>query len=276
MPLFSDTALTLRHFDFGEADRIVSFFCRRRGKIRVVAKSARRLKSRFSGRLEPFHSVGIVYFGKENATLFKLSSVDMNKARSGISENLDKFTHACYLTEVIENGLKEHDPNPAAFDAAVSAFGLINSEPSRQQLDLIIRFFDLKFLGSIGYRPTFDACVYCKKPLPEGACAPLLPADRQFYDKSSQDAPSSLFSVEKGGLLCNACKPGRGKLVPLSAGSAKFLAKMTSMSFDKINRLKPSPALFSEISASVVAFRNSKLQSVINSERFFTSVTAEK
>jgi len=251
VPLFSDEALTLRHFDFGEADRIVSFLCRRRGKIRVVAKSARRLKSRFSGRLEPFHSVGIVYFGKENTTLFKLSSVDMNKARSGISENIDKFTRACYLTEVIENGLKDHDPNPAAFDAAVSAFGLINRESDTRQLDLIVRFFDLKFLGSIGYRPTFDACARCKKPLPEGGVSPF-------------------FSVEKGGLLCTACKPSPQNLVALSAGAAKFLAKMTSMGFDKINRLKPSATLFNEISKSIVAFRNSRLQAVINSERFFT------
>jgi DNA repair protein RecO (recombination protein O) len=53
MPLYSAEALVLRTYRLGEADRIVVFLTRDRGKKRGVAKGARRSRSRFAAALEP-------------------------------------------------------------------------------------------------------------------------------------------------------------------------------------------------------------------------------
>lgn len=249
MPLYSDEALTLRHFDFGEADRIVSFFSRRHGKIRVVAKGARKLKSRFAGRLEPFHTVDIDYFGREHAQLFKLSGAEISRARSGLCDDFERYSRACYLIEMVELGLKEGDANPKAYLAAEAALGLIEKESRPRELDWIIRFFDVKFLSHIGYTPALDRCIACRAAPKEGAPA--------------------AFDVERGGLLCPACRRGGRTTVPLSAGAAKFLSRIQTTEFSKAQRLKPSPALLEEIVRTIGAFRNSRLGK-INSERFFT------
>ncbi len=250
MPLFSDEAITLRHYDFGEADRIVSFFGRRFGKVRIVAKGCRKLKSRFAGRLEPFHTVDIVYFGRENANLFKLSSVDMKEMRPGAGDNLERYARACYLAELLEAGLREGDPNPKAWAAAEAALGLVMRETRPAELDWIVRFFEVKFMALLGYTPTLDRCVACRGPLDAGA--------------------QMLFDAEKGGLTCQRCKHRSGGLIPLSAGAAKFLGKILTTGFAEAARLKPSPALLAEIARCIGAFRAQRLTAKINSEKFFT------
>ena len=53
MPVYTSEALVLRTYKLGEADRIVVFLTRDRGKKRGVAKGARRPRSKFTGGLEP-------------------------------------------------------------------------------------------------------------------------------------------------------------------------------------------------------------------------------
>jgi len=249
MPLFRDKAITLHRFDLGESSVIVSFFCRERGRIKGVAKGAKKLKSVFAGRMEPFHSVEVVYYGKEHTDLYRLRSVDIATARVSIAEDLEKFSRACYLAELIEAGMREHDPNIAAYDTAEFAFGMLAMESNPKKLDFIVRYFDLKFLSHIGYRPTLENCVACRGELP----------DRQ----------PAAFDTARGGLICPSCRPKSGETISISAGSAKFLAKMAVTGFDRINRLGVTEKVMEEISSVITAFRNSRLQRQIKSERFF-------
>lgn len=249
MPLFRDRAITLRRFDLGESSVIVSFFSRDHGRIKGVAKGAKKLKSVFSGRMEPFHSVELGYYGKEHTDLYRLRSVDIVTARVSIAEDLEKFSRACYVAELIEAGMKEHDPNVAVYDTAESAFEMLASESDIKKLDFIVRFFDLKFLSHIGYRPMLENCVRCRGALP--------------------DSRPAAFDTEKGGLVCPKCRPKSTEAVPISAGAAKFLAKMADTGFDRINRLGVTEKVISEIGSVLTAFRNSRLQKQIKSERFF-------
>lgn len=73
MPLYTADALVLRTYRLGEADRIVVFLTRDRGKRRGVAKGARRQRSRFSGALEPMTEVRVAYFEKEQRELVGLN-----------------------------------------------------------------------------------------------------------------------------------------------------------------------------------------------------------
>ena len=73
MPLYTTEAIILRTYKLGEADRIVVFLTRDRGKRRGVAQGARRMRSRFGGALEPLTRVGVTYFEKESRELVSLN-----------------------------------------------------------------------------------------------------------------------------------------------------------------------------------------------------------
>ena len=78
MPLYTADALVLRTYKLAEADRIVVFLTRDRGKKRGVAPHARRPRSRFTGALEPLTEVRVAYFEKERREL-----VNLNYAETG-------------------------------------------------------------------------------------------------------------------------------------------------------------------------------------------------
>jgi len=73
MPLYTTEAVILRTYKLGEADRIVVFLTRDRGKKRGVAKGARRPLSRFAGALEPLTRVSVAYFEREHRELVSLN-----------------------------------------------------------------------------------------------------------------------------------------------------------------------------------------------------------
>src|SRR5574342_1258430 len=73
MPVYKSEALILRTYKLGEADRIVVFLTRDRGKKRGVAKGARRPRSRYTGALEPLTEVRVAYFEKERRELVGLN-----------------------------------------------------------------------------------------------------------------------------------------------------------------------------------------------------------
>ena len=79
MPLHTTEALILRTYKLNDADRIVVFLTRDRGKKRGVAKGARRLRSRFRGALEPLTRASVVYFEKESRELVSLHDADTER-----------------------------------------------------------------------------------------------------------------------------------------------------------------------------------------------------
>ena len=84
MPLYTADALILRTYKLGEADRIVVFLTRDRGKKRGVAKGARRPRSRFIGALEPLTEVRVAYFEKERRELVGLNYAETVRSPLGL------------------------------------------------------------------------------------------------------------------------------------------------------------------------------------------------
>jgi recombinational DNA repair protein (RecF pathway) len=76
MPVYKAEALILRTYKLGEADRIVVFLTRDRGKKRGVAKGARRQRSRFIGGLEPMTRAGVQYYEREQRELVRINFVE--------------------------------------------------------------------------------------------------------------------------------------------------------------------------------------------------------
>ena len=85
MPLYTADALVLRTYALGEADRLVVFLTRDRGKKRGVAKSARRPRSRFTGALEPLTEARVAYFESARRELVGLNYAETIRSPLGLT-----------------------------------------------------------------------------------------------------------------------------------------------------------------------------------------------
>ena len=111
MPVYTSDALILRTYKLGEADRIVVFLTRDRGKKRGVAKGARRAKSRFAGALESLTRAGVAYYERELRDLVRINYIEPQRSPLAIvarhAENASALGHAEYFAELIDEWAPE-------------------------------------------------------------------------------------------------------------------------------------------------------------------------
>ena len=102
MPARVSESFVLRTFPFAEADLIVSFFTRDQGKLRGVAKRARRPKSNFGSGLERLSQVRVTYYQKETRELVTLSSTELIRSQFDLVSDFTAGVALDYLAEVSE------------------------------------------------------------------------------------------------------------------------------------------------------------------------------
>src|SRR6185312_1830259 len=99
MPLKQSEAIVLRTYPLREADLLVTLFTRAEGKIRGVARSAKRSKRRFGGALEPLTCVRLFWEDREKQELSRLNGCEV--LESPLADPVD-YARAVALGHVAE------------------------------------------------------------------------------------------------------------------------------------------------------------------------------
>jgi DNA repair protein RecO (recombination protein O) len=178
VPLYTADALILRTYKLGEADRIVVFLTRDRGKKRGVAKGARRAKSRFLGALEPLTEVRVAYFEKEQRELVGLNYaetirsplelvggpkgpplrmtqpvIDRSGAPSGAPERSsgaperDALGYVGYFAELLDEWAQEADADERLYRLGASMLGALGAGAAVEPLARYFEYWLLRLQG---------------------------------------------------------------------------------------------------------------------------------
>lgn len=115
MPAQVSESFVLRTYPYREADLIVSFFTRDQGKLRGVARRAKRPKSAFGSGLERLSQVRMAYFLRENSELANLSSCELIESQFGLQSDYGCSLALDYFTEVTEQLMPPHEPSEKFF-----------------------------------------------------------------------------------------------------------------------------------------------------------------
>jgi DNA repair protein RecO (recombination protein O) len=178
MPLYSADALILRTYKLGEADRIVVFLTRDRGKKRGVAKGARRPKSNFVGALEPMTHARVAYFEKEQRELVSLNYSEA--ARSALSSGtIEGLGCAAYFAELIDEWASESHEDERLYRLGVS---MVEAIATGVPAEPLTRYFEFWLLSLQG--------VY-----PAGRVAGLSPEAQAFLTAARKVGPQELGGV---------------------------------------------------------------------------------
>ena len=167
MPLRHTRAIVLRSHRVGEADKIVVFFSRELGKIRGMARAARRPKSRFGGSLELGTEVELTFFEKESRELVSVDRCDIVRSRfSDLGEPILASTLA-YYTDLVDGFALEREPNPRLYRLLRA---IVDSMDVGEDPEAKTRYFEAWLLRLTGFYPRRRTCSACGRVLAdEGA-----------------------------------------------------------------------------------------------------------
>lgn len=149
MPLYTADALVLRTYKLGEADRIVVFLTRDRGKKRGVAKGARRQRSPFAGALEPLTEVRVAYFEKERRELVGLNYAETFRSPLGLG-NQEALGHVSYFAELLDEWAQEADADDRLYRLGAS---MLDALSMGAPVEPLARYFEYWLLRLQGVYP---------------------------------------------------------------------------------------------------------------------------
>ena len=231
MPLYKTKAIVLKSQRWGEADRIVTFYTEQVGKLRGIARGARRMKSRFGSALEPFRLIDLTIFEKNAENLARVSQADICESFGIIRENLLFMTAAARMVNVTQAVTPDRDPNPYVFQTLIEGLRMLESghDPA-----LCALLFQIHVLGHTGFRPQIDHCAECGR---------------------GTGAMTVRFSPQLGGLICQSCSDrnfDRG--FPISPGSLAFIQQARRLPFPTLTRLRAGGQVRREVEQAVEAY----------------------
>lgn len=149
MPLYTADALVLRTYKLGEADRIVVFLTRDRGKKRGVAPHAGKSRKRFGGALEPLSEVRVAYFEKERRELVSLNYAELVRSPFGAVSG-EALGHSAYFAELIDEWAADADVDDRLFRLGTSVLeALVAGAP----VEPLARYFECWLLRLQGVYP---------------------------------------------------------------------------------------------------------------------------
>lgn len=214
MPEQSTSAIIINIRDFGEIDRIVTFYTCDFGKVAGIAKGARKSQRRFGAALDLFSHVALSFFTKETLGLVRINHLQLLNPFPSLHEDIMRMGYGGYLAELVMEMTAEGMPNKELFETLVRFFFILDTYPLKEDY---LHIFEMRLLDALGYRPCLDRCTHCKKDLKE------------------EDVLR--FSLSRGGVVCSTCNADYKNLYPVSLGTLKLLQQSYTLSLDKIQRL---------------------------------------
>ncbi len=168
MPRFKDNAVCLRHVEFSETSQVVVLLTERHGKVRGLAKGARRLSpssmQRFSGGVELLTLGQVVATTKRTAELATITEWDLQDDLHHFRDDLGAQRLGLYAADVTHAMLADLDPHPAVFAALV---GFLSGLADLAQPQAGLLGFQWALLDDAGYRPVLDRDVHTDAALPK-------------------------------------------------------------------------------------------------------------
>lgn len=216
MSLVTTQATILKTYEYSETSKILRLLTREVGLCSVIAKGARRPKSRFGGLLEPFTDGIATFYSKEGRELQTLSSFELQRERQKLGHELLNYAGAGLLTEIVLRFA------PSAADDRLFAqlrSGLDRLVEESGDVEAAILEETWRLIDRFGFAPSVERCYVCNEPPPSGE--------------------QTHFDLMDGGIICARCRPRANKahLRPLAAAERVELAGLLSQNGPGSRRL---------------------------------------
>ena len=223
MAILASEGVVLKVWNFGETSKIVSILTKNFGKLKVIAKGSRSLKSKFKGCLEPLMYIHLIYYEKKTRELQLLSKANLIDPHYGIIGNPVKTALAFAAVELVEKTVEEENPVEDLFILLIHTLSFIDR--GDKFLEGFFWYFEEHLIDIMGYKANWHSCLGCKKSL---------------------GLRGGLFQPDEGGLLCHECSRHQGGL-RISAETLEILYFLQKEPIEHAADLHPSPYQIAEI-----------------------------
>lgn len=220
MPTYRAKGIVIKYTDLRETDRILTIFTGNLGKVKAVAKGARKTLSKLGGHLDLFNVVQLELATGRN--LETVTGVQTITCFPNIRSSLSKTSQVYYLTELIDRLILEDYKDTRVFDLMVATLKILDDNDVCQGEmgeTLVLQAFKMKLLQLLGLAPQLDRCLQCSQPAQ---------ATQNYY-----------FDNRLGGIRCESCQASGNKGAKLPITALKILRALAREDLIYISKIVP-------------------------------------
>jgi len=220
-PLSSD-AVVLRVINYSDTSLIVRLFTEQFGKVTVIAKGARRPKSRSfgTGLLQPPNHITVWYQHKEGRDIQTLIKSEFVERYAGLTADLARSAAALVTVEMLDRAVHDYDPHPLLFRLITATLRQLNQ--TGRDVAVVLHFYQLHLARQLGFGPRLSSCGQCGRPM----------------NKASLD-------MSNGSLLCDRCRTQEG--IRLGRPSLEHLRNLDRTHISKLDEIQPNDKTRKEV-----------------------------
>lgn len=201
-----EPAICLRASDYSETSQIVTFLTRGGGRVRLIAKGAKRAKSKTGGAIDLLVEGELVFTISRSGGLGTLMEFTETTTRRELRGDVERLNAALYLIELTGEMVADEDPHPEVFDLLHNALERL-AQPEAPMLAVVV-YFLWRLLRHVGLLGALDACVSCGQAM------------------AGARGTDVWFSSSQGGLVCDACAPSISERARLDGSTMAALATL--------------------------------------------------
>ncbi len=176
---YQTEAIIIKRTKFAEADRLITVFTPELGKVRAIAKGAMRPRSKLGGNVELFtYSLLQIARGRNLDIITQAQAIENFLP---LRDSLELMSYGFYVCEMIDAFTEENVDDRELFDLALETLRQVSATGEGER---VLRYFELRLLDHLGYRPQLKKCTSCGRQLIE---------------------EGNYFSPLQGGVLCHDC-----------------------------------------------------------------------
>jgi DNA repair protein RecO (recombination protein O) len=248
MPALSCEAIILQNKPAGESDLVVDFLCPDLGRLKGIAKGAKKSKKRFVHCLEPLSRSRLELFEKPSQVWIRIDSGELIEPFNGIRGDFRKWGLAAFACELLQGLVPFRDPNRQTYALLRDTLEILDREKGDPEIGPL---FQLKLLQLAGYGLSFEACQACGKKSPDFGKAVFFPGSGRLQCRECTNEPSG---------------------IPLSPGAFQSLRQANRMELRQAVRLRFSAGTRAEIETLLEKFRLQVLGRELGSARVLREI----
>ncbi len=246
-------AIVIRTFPLKEFHKIITFYTPDFGKVKAVAYGVKSPKSKLGGSLELLNHGTLLFQHRENRELQNITDFNLIDGFDIIRSDFTRITYGCYFAELVESIASEGVANPEIFDLLRTTYQFL---AHADDVPLLARGFEIKFLDCAGYAPELSRCVHCGSDV-QGTTA------NRF---------GIAFSTRYGGVLCADCKNRDGAAFRIAPGSCELLKMLRKSEWERFNQIRASTRNHQELKRVLGSFIEYHTERTLKSLRFIENV----
>lgn len=237
--------IVIRTLNYGETNKIITIFTRNQGKIGLMARGAKKTKSKLASASQLFFYGHFLYQrGKGLGTLHQGEAIDSFRT---MKSDIIRMAYAAYFVEFTDKITDDHIAYPLLYDTLLQSLKWINEDVQPEVLALI---FNVKMLPLAGIAANLDSCIHCGRK--EGP----------FH-----------FSMTGGGYLCGQCKMTDPYSVPLSVQASKLLTVFKHVPLERLGTVSVKKENIKQIKNVLDSYYQQNAGLQLKSKRFLDQMS---